>query len=97
MVSRLQPAAHPAATRVHRFLNCSGIRCYFRVRWLLRPGYFSFFALPNFLAKSPHSAYNFIYGAKGFVSPVPARLVRAAIMLFENSTSRAEHPVTKLR
>ena len=52
---------------------------------LVRRGYFSFFALLNFLAASFPSHYNWIDGARGWVSLVTPRPVRAARMLFENS------------
>ena len=60
---------------------------------LVRRGYFSFFALLNLLAASFPSHYNWIDGAKGKVSLVTPRPVRAARMLFENCKTRADRTV----
>ena len=60
---------------------------------LVCTGYFSFFALLNLLALSFLSHYNLIDGAKGFVSLVTPRPVRAAVMFFDNSKTRGDSTV----
>ena len=69
--------------------------CTERIPVLVRRGYFSFFALLNFLAASFPSHYNWIDGAKGKVSLVTPRPVRAARMLFENSKIRPDRTVQR--
>jgi len=69
-----------------------GAKAYYKgpIPILVRLGYFSFLAPPNLLAGSLPGPYNLIHGAKGWVSLVTPRPVRAAFMLFENSGIRAD-------
>jgi len=67
--------------------------CTERIPVSVRRGYFSFFALLNFLSACLPSHYNWIDGAKGKVSLVTPRPVRAARMLFENCKTRADRTV----